>query len=274
MVAQMFEFLATSQAEDGFFLNLSTLLLKMCQPFMDPLSPKLLKINPQYCAVPVGSDAIGQESTGLHVVGLDSETRLVAPPDEEQITLKITKTFGFVTECFFMTHHCLSIGKWMKRHTPPLLLPYSSLSRCLLLYSFIVAGFINLFTANSDKSETLQNSFKILLVNPKKWIVLFKSSAKEVWFEWQDRRISSRNSEVKMKNDHLTWTLIFTLNLADLQTHWLLVGLWGLPAISWKLKLKRPYTSQAPNLYSDQVKFLGNCPPTTPLSHHFAQSKK
>lgn len=112
MVAQMFEFLATSQAEDGFFLNLSTLLLKMCQPFMDPLSPKLLKINPQYCAVPVGSDAIGQESTGLHVVGLDSETRLVAPPDEEQITLKITKTFGFVTECFFMTHHCLSIGLW------------------------------------------------------------------------------------------------------------------------------------------------------------------
>lgn len=111
MVAQMFEFLATSQAEDGFFLNLSTLLLKMCQPFMDPLSPKLLKINPQYCALPVGSDAIGQESTGLHVVGLDSETRLVAPPDEEQITLKITKTFGFVTECFFMTHHCLSIGK-------------------------------------------------------------------------------------------------------------------------------------------------------------------
>ena len=111
MVAQMFEFLATSQAEDGFFLNLSTLLLKMCQPFMDPLSPKLLKINPQYCAVPVGSDAIGQESTGLHVVGLDSETRLVAPPDEEQIMLKITKGFGFVTECFFMTHHCLSIGK-------------------------------------------------------------------------------------------------------------------------------------------------------------------
>ena len=120
MVSQMFEFLATSQAEDGFFLNLSTLLLKMCQRFMDPLSPKLLKINPQYCAVPVGSNAIGQESTGLHVVGLDSETRLVAPPDEEQITLKMTNTFGFVTECFFMTHHCLSIGKWMNHHTLPL----------------------------------------------------------------------------------------------------------------------------------------------------------
>lgn len=112
MVSQMFEFLATSQAEDGFFLNLSTLLLKMCQPFMDPCSPKLLKINPKYCAVSVSSEAIGKENTGLHLVGLDSETRLVIPPEEEHITLKVTPAFGFVTECFFMTHHCLHIGLW------------------------------------------------------------------------------------------------------------------------------------------------------------------
>lgn len=78
----MAEFFATTQAQDGFFLNLSTLLLKMCQPFMDPCSPKLLKINPQYCAVNVGVDGIAQEDTGLHVIGLDGETRLVIPPDE------------------------------------------------------------------------------------------------------------------------------------------------------------------------------------------------
>jgi len=78
----MAEFFATAQAQDGFFLNLSTLLLKLCQPFMDPCSPKLLKINPQYCAVNVGVDGIAQEDTGLHVVGLDGETRLVVPPDE------------------------------------------------------------------------------------------------------------------------------------------------------------------------------------------------
>lgn len=107
----MAEFFATSQAHDGFFLNLSTLLLKLCQPFMDPCSPKLLKINPKYCAMTVGVDAIGQEGTGLHVVGLDSETRLVVPPDEEHITLKITPAFGFVTECFFMTHQCLHLGE-------------------------------------------------------------------------------------------------------------------------------------------------------------------
>lgn len=107
----MAEYFATTQAHDGFFLNLSTLLLKLCQPFMDPSSPKLLKINPKYCAVTVNSNAIAQESTGLHVVGLDGETRLVLPPDEEHITLKITPAFGFVTECFFMTHHCLHLGE-------------------------------------------------------------------------------------------------------------------------------------------------------------------
>lgn len=108
----MAEFFATTQAQDGFFLNLSTLLLKMCQPFMDPCSPKLLKINPQYCAVKVSFDSIAQEGTALHVVGLDGETRLVVPPDEEDNTLRITPGFGFVTECFFMTHHCLNLGLW------------------------------------------------------------------------------------------------------------------------------------------------------------------
>ncbi|KAJ7373174.1 Ubiquitin conjugation factor E4 A [Desmophyllum pertusum] len=109
----MAEIFATTQAQDGFFLNLSTLLLKMCQPFMDPCSPKLLKINPQYCALDVSIDGIAHEATGLHVVGLDGETRLVVPPDEEHITLRITRpAFGFVTECFFMTHHCLNLGLW------------------------------------------------------------------------------------------------------------------------------------------------------------------
>ena len=78
----MAEFFTATQAQDGFFLNLSTLLLKMCQPFMDPCSPKLLKINPQYCAVNVSFDSIAREGTALHVIGLDGETRLVVPPNE------------------------------------------------------------------------------------------------------------------------------------------------------------------------------------------------
>ena len=106
----MAEFFAASQAHDGFFLNLSMSLLKLCQPFMDPSSSKLLKINPKYCAVTVDSNTMAHEKSGVHVLDLASETRLVVPPDEEHITFKSTPEFGFVTECFFMTHHCLHLG--------------------------------------------------------------------------------------------------------------------------------------------------------------------
>ena len=109
----MAEFFAASQAHDGFFLNLSMSLLKLCQPFMDPSSSKLLKINPKYCAVTVDSNMMAHEKSGAHVLDLASETRLVVPPDEEHITFKSTPEFGFVTECFFMTHHCLHLGTWV-----------------------------------------------------------------------------------------------------------------------------------------------------------------
>ena len=78
----MSELFAASQAGDGFFLNLGTVLLKGCRPFLDPKSPKLLRINPQYCAVSTTIDAIAEEDTGVHTVGLDKETRLVTPPSE------------------------------------------------------------------------------------------------------------------------------------------------------------------------------------------------
>ena len=78
MMSELFQ---TAHAQDGFFLNLGIIMLKVCQPFMDPCSPKLLKINPQYCAVATNVDSITSENTGLHVVGLETETRLVVPPD-------------------------------------------------------------------------------------------------------------------------------------------------------------------------------------------------
>ena len=90
----MGELFADRQAQDGFFLNLSTLLLKMCQPFMDPSSPKLLKINPQYCAVTTTADSIGRKDAGLHVVGLDKETRLVVPPDEGEDSFNFCETIS------------------------------------------------------------------------------------------------------------------------------------------------------------------------------------
>lgn len=38
-------------ASDAFFLNLGAVLLKLCQPFCKPRSPKLLAFDPTYCAL-------------------------------------------------------------------------------------------------------------------------------------------------------------------------------------------------------------------------------
>uniref|UniRef100_A0A8C1CD50 RING-type E3 ubiquitin transferase n=1 Tax=Cyprinus carpio carpio TaxID=630221 RepID=A0A8C1CD50_CYPCA len=46
---QMPEIFFQMFASDAFFLNLGAALLKLCQPFSRPYSPKLLTFNPTYC---------------------------------------------------------------------------------------------------------------------------------------------------------------------------------------------------------------------------------
>lgn len=48
---QMPEIFFQMYASDAFFLNLGAALLKLCQPFCRPRSPKLLTFNPSYCAL-------------------------------------------------------------------------------------------------------------------------------------------------------------------------------------------------------------------------------
>lgn len=48
---QMPEVFLQMYASDAFFLNLGATLLKLCQPFCRPRSPKLLTFNPTYCAL-------------------------------------------------------------------------------------------------------------------------------------------------------------------------------------------------------------------------------
>lgn len=48
---QMLEIFFQMYASDAFFLNLGAALLKLCQPFCKPKSPKLLTFNPTYCAL-------------------------------------------------------------------------------------------------------------------------------------------------------------------------------------------------------------------------------
>jgi len=46
---------------DGFAINLSAVLLRLCQPFISNTdNPKLLKIDPTYCAAKVGKPTVSE----------------------------------------------------------------------------------------------------------------------------------------------------------------------------------------------------------------------
>lgn len=48
---QMPEIFFQMYASDAFFMNLGAALLKLCQPFCKPRSPRLLTFDPTYCAL-------------------------------------------------------------------------------------------------------------------------------------------------------------------------------------------------------------------------------
>ena len=53
---------------DGFSLNLCTVLLRLCQPFAQPGSVKMLKVQPTYCLATVG-EARQLVERGVHMKG-------------------------------------------------------------------------------------------------------------------------------------------------------------------------------------------------------------
>ena len=53
---------------EGFSLNLCSVMLRLCQPFAEPRSPKLLKIQASYTAALAASDEEAK-TRGLHAHG-------------------------------------------------------------------------------------------------------------------------------------------------------------------------------------------------------------
>ncbi|XP_012254969.2 ubiquitin conjugation factor E4 A [Athalia rosae] len=93
---------------DGFMLNLSSVLLRLCQPFCSKLNDsKLLRIDPTYCSVEARNEEESR-SRGLHARGMSGETCLIPTPEGE--SRPAAETFGFVTECFYLTHRALDLG--------------------------------------------------------------------------------------------------------------------------------------------------------------------
>lgn len=93
--------LSMGQSSDGFLLNLGNVLVHLCQPFVMMSSPKLVLVDPHYCALPADKNTV-------HMIGMDQETCLV--PCEDGSTRPKSSSFGFTTELFFMTHRCLQLG--------------------------------------------------------------------------------------------------------------------------------------------------------------------
>ncbi|XP_039314359.1 ubiquitin conjugation factor E4 A isoform X1 [Solenopsis invicta] len=93
---------------DGFMLNIGNVLLRLCQPFCAKLNDaKVPKIDPTYCSTEAKDEAESLQR-GIHMKGLSSETCLIPTPEGE--SRPMSDTFGFVTECFFLTHRALDLG--------------------------------------------------------------------------------------------------------------------------------------------------------------------
>ncbi|XP_054651097.1 ubiquitin conjugation factor E4 A [Dunckerocampus dactyliophorus] len=104
---QMPEIFFQMYASDAFFLNLGAALLKLCQPFCRPRSPKLLTFNPTYCAVRELSEE-ERRNRNVHARGLDKETCLTPVPS--QPPLEPAESYSLLTENLVLTQVTLHLG--------------------------------------------------------------------------------------------------------------------------------------------------------------------
>uniref|UniRef100_A0ACB8FHJ9 Ubiquitin conjugation factor E4 A n=1 Tax=Sphaerodactylus townsendi TaxID=933632 RepID=A0ACB8FHJ9_9SAUR len=80
---QMPEIFLQMYASDAFFLNLGAALLRLCQPFCKPRSPRLLTFDLTYCALKELNEE-EQRSKNVHLKGMEKETCLIpAMMDQE-----------------------------------------------------------------------------------------------------------------------------------------------------------------------------------------------
>eukprot|EP00095_Tigriopus_kingsejongensis_P000903 maker-scaffold186_size273091-snap-gene-0.14 protein:Tk00903 transcript:maker-scaffold186_size273091-snap-gene-0.14-mRNA-1 annotation:"ubiquitin conjugation factor e4 a-like" len=101
--------LGTSYVSDGFALNLGTVLLELCQPFVTGVrNPKILKVRPMYTSPAMQSKE--NNTLGVYLKGLDEATTLVPRAEGENDQNLVDEPINFISNIFFMTHKCLDLG--------------------------------------------------------------------------------------------------------------------------------------------------------------------
>ena len=76
-----------TQARDGFFLNLTSVMLKLCEPFLS-LSDrphKIMKVNSSYCAISSTLQDIEQPSARIHLVQDLEESKIAQRTEESKV---------------------------------------------------------------------------------------------------------------------------------------------------------------------------------------------
>ncbi|XP_063973591.1 ubiquitin conjugation factor E4 A [Diachasmimorpha longicaudata] len=164
-------------ASDGFMLNLGNVLLRLCQPFcLKYDDPKILKIDPTYCAAePL--DEEDSRTRGIHMKGMSKETCLI--PVSENETRPVAKTFTFVTECFFLTHRVLDLG--YRVVLEKLMKTTQDLSRIQRVYTDAQAGgsseVFDVITQRMEMEMTKYLSLRASLLTPEMLELLAKFHA-------------------------------------------------------------------------------------------------
>ncbi|XP_077695811.1 ubiquitin conjugation factor E4 A isoform X3 [Eretmochelys imbricata] len=104
---QMPEIFFQMYASDAFFMNLGAALLKLCQPFCKPRSPRLLTFDPTYCALKELNEE-ERRSKNVHMKGLEKETCLIPAVTEKEP--EFAHSYNLVTENLVLTQYTLHLG--------------------------------------------------------------------------------------------------------------------------------------------------------------------
>ncbi|KAM9318195.1 ubiquitin conjugation factor E4 A isoform 2-T2 [Pholidichthys leucotaenia] len=104
---QMPEIFFQMYSSDAFFLNLGAALVKLCQPFCKPRSPKLLTFNPTYSALKELSEE-ERHNRNVHARGLHKETCLIPMPPQQPV--EPAQSYNLLTENLILTQLTLHLG--------------------------------------------------------------------------------------------------------------------------------------------------------------------
>ena len=113
--SQMPQLFTQMYASEGFCLNLCSIMLRLCKPFSEPRSAKLLKIQPTYCRMVAANEKEAREK-GMHAEGEKRLCKLSSMKNVFTVVIKVSFMWIILYHCFNFrtTKRDLFNSKWRK----------------------------------------------------------------------------------------------------------------------------------------------------------------